>query len=186
MLFTTLISVIYNTNKKGRHSSSLVASTGQASDPIRSVATLLSPVFLLNSRHPLFRDTLPIVDVKRLSFSCQRLAKRYHIDRLMIYRAPLLPKLRGQFAEFLQHSCLYHLGLLDLSTSVGLGTVGASNLTSHRYQSLIGNSTGLQDPQLVIFAKQSGKVTSKWDADVFNAHPQVVSCGSWGYVNIRC
>lgn len=40
-------------------------------------------------------------------------------------RAPLFPKLRGQFAEFLQHSCLYHLGLLDLSTSVGLGTVDA-------------------------------------------------------------
>ena len=97
----------------------------------------------------------------------------------MIYRAPLLPKLRGQFAEFLQHSCLYHLGLLDLSTSVGLGTVGASNLTSH-------HCTGLQDPQLVIFAKQLGKVTSKWDADVFDAHPQVVSCRSWGYVNIRC
>ena len=40
-------------------------------------------------------------------------------------RAPLFPKLRGQFAEFLQHSCLYHLGLLDLSTSVGLSTVNA-------------------------------------------------------------
>ena len=40
-------------------------------------------------------------------------------------RAPLFPKLRGQFAEFLQHSCLYHLGLLDLSTSVGLSTVDA-------------------------------------------------------------
>ena len=44
---------------KCRHPSPLVASTGQASDPIRRVATLLSPVFLLNSRHPLFCDTLP-------------------------------------------------------------------------------------------------------------------------------
>ena len=48
----------YAIGSKCRHPSPLVASTGQASDPIRRVATLLSPVFLLNSRHPLFCDTL--------------------------------------------------------------------------------------------------------------------------------
>jgi hypothetical protein len=36
-------------------------------------------------------------------------------------RGPLLPKLRGQFAEFLQHHSLKRLGILYLSTCVGLG-----------------------------------------------------------------
>lgn len=36
-------------------------------------------------------------------------------------RVPLIPKLRGQFAEFLQHHSLKRLGILYLSTSVGLG-----------------------------------------------------------------
>ncbi len=35
--------------------------------------------------------------------------------------APLLPKLRGQFAEFLRESCLAHLGILYLTTCVGFG-----------------------------------------------------------------
>ena len=34
---------------------------------------------------------------------------------------PLLPKLRGHFAEFLQHSSLKRLGILYQSTCVGLG-----------------------------------------------------------------
>ncbi len=34
--------------------------------------------------------------------------------------APLLPKLRGQFAEFLDGGSLVHLGLLDQPTCVGL------------------------------------------------------------------
>ena len=35
--------------------------------------------------------------------------------------APLLPKLRGYFAEFLNHSSLVRLGILYLTTCVGLG-----------------------------------------------------------------
>src|SRR3972149_87999 len=35
--------------------------------------------------------------------------------------APLLPKLRGNFAEFLDHGSLARLGILNLSTCVGLG-----------------------------------------------------------------
>ena len=35
-------------------------------------------------------------------------------------RAPLLPKLRGHFAEFLRESYLAPLGLLDLPTCVSL------------------------------------------------------------------
>ena len=34
---------------------------------------------------------------------------------------PLLPKLRGQFAEFLQHRSLKRLGMLYQSTCVGFG-----------------------------------------------------------------
>lgn len=35
--------------------------------------------------------------------------------------APLLPKLRGHFAEFLNHSSPERLGILYLTTCVGLG-----------------------------------------------------------------
>ena len=35
--------------------------------------------------------------------------------------APLIPKLRGHFAEFLNHGYLDHLGILYLTTCVGLG-----------------------------------------------------------------
>ncbi len=34
---------------------------------------------------------------------------------------PLLPKLRGQFAEFLRHRSLKHLGMLNQPTCVGFG-----------------------------------------------------------------
>ena len=37
--------------------------------------------------------------------------------------APLLPKLRGQFAEFLNKSSLARLRIFILSTCVGFGTV---------------------------------------------------------------
>ncbi len=37
------------------------------------------------------------------------------------YQGPLIPKLRGQFAEFLQHRSLKRLGILYQSTCVGLG-----------------------------------------------------------------
>ena len=36
--------------------------------------------------------------------------------------APLLPKLRGNFAEFLNEGFLDHLGILYLPTCVGFGT----------------------------------------------------------------
>ncbi len=40
--------------------------------------------------------------------------------RLHAYAAPLLPKVRGQFAEFLSEGSLVHLSLLDQPTCVGL------------------------------------------------------------------
>jgi hypothetical protein len=44
--------------------------------------------------------------------------------------APLIPKLRGYFAEFLNKISLVHLGILNLSTSVGL-RYGYLNLYHH-------------------------------------------------------
>ena len=41
--------------------------------------------------------------------------------------APLIPKLRGNFAEFLNEGYLDHLSVLHLPTCVGFGT-GTSNL----------------------------------------------------------
>jgi hypothetical protein len=37
-------------------------------------------------------------------------------------QAPLIPKLRGHFAEFLNNSSLAHLSILNPSTCVGFGT----------------------------------------------------------------
>ncbi len=93
------LSKISNDEHQG-YPSLLVTSTGQASDPIHDITILLSPVFLINSRHPLFCAT-----------------------PMFLVGALLIPKLRSQFAEFLQHGCLYRLGLLNQFTSVGLGTV---------------------------------------------------------------
>ena len=43
------------------------------------------------------------------------------------YQVPLIPKLRGYFAEFLHHDSLDRLGILYLSTCVGLGYGRLSN-----------------------------------------------------------
>ena len=44
-----------------------------------------------------------------------------HLSLVAQRKAPLIPKLRGQFAEFLQHHSLKHLGIFYQSTSVGFG-----------------------------------------------------------------
>ena len=44
-----------------------------------------------------------------------------HLYLVAQIQAPLLPKLRGQFAEFLQHRSLKRLSMLYLPTCVGLG-----------------------------------------------------------------
>ena len=63
------------------------------------------PVFLINSRFPLFSAT-----PQRLTpQGCSRRG------------APLLPKLRGHFAEFLNHSSPERLSIFNLTTCVGLG-----------------------------------------------------------------
>ena len=62
-------------------------------------------MFLVNSRFPLVSATL--------APSPQRVR--------MWARVPLLPKLRGHFAEFLDRDSLDRLGILYLITCVGLG-----------------------------------------------------------------
>ena len=44
-----------------------------------------------------------------------------HLFKVALKKVPLLPKLRGQFAEFLQHHSLKRLSILYSSTSVGFG-----------------------------------------------------------------
>ena len=63
-----------------------------------------SPVFLINSR-------LCLVSATTLS----------SYSLIFTRVAPLLPKLRGQLAEFLNDSSPAHLSLLSQSTCVGLG-----------------------------------------------------------------
>ena len=62
-------------------------------------------MFLINSRFPLVSAALA----------------RSHQQVVSTVGAPLLPKLRGHFAEFLNHDSLDRLSILYLITCVGLG-----------------------------------------------------------------
>ena len=44
-----------------------------------------------------------------------------HHPKVALWVVPLLPKLQGQFAEFLQHHSLKRLNIFNMSTCVGLG-----------------------------------------------------------------
>ena len=74
------------------------------SGPIHPLTCLQSPVFLLNSRLRLFTAATSGSTRKGLYPNV----------------APLLPKLRGEFAEFLSKRSLARLGILSLPTCVGL------------------------------------------------------------------
>lgn len=63
------------------------------------------PVFLINSRFPLFSAT----------------PQRFQPLGPSRREAPLLPKLRGHFAEFLNHSSPARLSIFYLTTCVGYG-----------------------------------------------------------------
>eukprot|EP00828_Plagiopyla_frontata_P025772 TRINITY_DN330_c0_g2_i4.p2 TRINITY_DN330_c0_g2~~TRINITY_DN330_c0_g2_i4.p2 ORF type:complete len:210 (+),score=-33.49 TRINITY_DN330_c0_g2_i4:377-1006(+) len=78
--------------------------TGQVSVPIRRLTTWQRPVFLVNSRQGLFTAA---------SFSST--SKWLHL-----LLAPLLPKLRGHFAQFLYQGSLERLRILSSPTCVGL------------------------------------------------------------------
>jgi hypothetical protein len=68
---------------------------------------------------------------------------RSHREGVHASGAPLLPKLRGQFAEFLDGGSLVHLGMLYLPTCVGL-----------RY--------GRCHPWLEAFLGSSGSIPAAW------------------------
>ena len=72
---------------------------------IHRLTTSHAPVFLINSR-------LPLVSAALTPSTLQ--------ERLRV-RAPLLPKLRGHFAEFLNYDSLDRLSILYLTTCVGFG-----------------------------------------------------------------
>jgi hypothetical protein len=72
---------------------------------IRRLAALHAPVFLVNSR-------LALVSAASSGFRREAVHPT---------EAPLLPKLRGQFAEFLNQSSPDRLSILYLPTCVGLG-----------------------------------------------------------------
>ena len=57
--------------------------------------------------------------------------------------APLLPKLRGHFAEFLNHSYLDRLSILYLTTCVGLGYGPCNN----SLEAFLGSIGSLNSPQ---------------------------------------
>lgn len=57
--------------------------------------------------------------------------------------APLLPKLRGQFAEFLNHSSPDRLGILYLTTCVGFGY----GPCTHSLEAFLGSMGSLTSPQ---------------------------------------
>src|SRR4029077_20269412 len=79
---------------------------GQASAPIRRLSTSQRPVFLVNSR------------LGRFTAAPSSSAR----EGLHSTGAPLLPKLRGHFAEFLNEGSSDRLGILYLPTCVGFGT----------------------------------------------------------------
>src|SRR5699024_9276894 len=81
------------------------SSTGQESVRIHRLTTSHGPVFLINSRFPQFSAT----------------HTRSPPRRRITLKAPLLPKLRGHFAEFLNHDSLDRLSILYLITCVGFG-----------------------------------------------------------------
>jgi hypothetical protein len=63
---------------------------------------------------------------------------------------PLLPKLRGHFAEFLNHSSLDRLGILYLTTCVGLGYGPCMN----SLEAFLGSIGSLNSPQRVRIKSQ--------------------------------
>src|SRR6185503_16823569 len=76
------------------------------SAPIRRLSTLQRPVFLVNSRLDLFTAA-----------PSGSTGKRLHPTGAL-----LLPKLRSNFAEFLNEGYLDHLSILYLPTCVGFDT----------------------------------------------------------------
>lgn len=95
-------------------------------------------MFLVNSRFPLVSAALI----------------RSEEQVLFTVRAPLLPKLRGHFAEFLNHDSLDRLSILYLITCVGFGY----GRLEPRVDAFLGSIGSLNPPQ--------GGVPSRLSLDV--------------------
>ena len=109
-------------------------------------------------------------------------------------RAPLIPKLRGDFAEFLNEGYLDHLSILYLSTCVGFGT-GTPHLPrrfSRRHGLRNFGPAGLGIPSQVYDRRISLPValrgcprsTNAWDPLSYPVPPSVIAVGTW-YRNIN-
>ncbi len=70
---------------------------------------------------------------------------------------PLLPKLRGQFAEFLNHSSLDRLSILYLTTCVGLGYGPCTN----SLEAFLGSIGSQNSPQRLRITSQAS-----WNTDL--------------------
>ena len=84
-------------------------------------------MFLVNSRFSLVSATTP----------------SSHREGCSPGMVPLLPKLRGHFAEFLNHSYLDRLSILYLTTCVGLGYGPCNN----SLEAFLGSIGSLNSPQ---------------------------------------
>lgn len=71
--------------------------------------------------------------------------------------APLLPKLRGHFAEFLNHSSPDRLGILYLTTCVGLGY----GPCMHSLEAFLGSIGSPSSPQTA-----THHVSASWNTDL--------------------
>ena len=108
--------------------------------------------------------------------------------------APLLPKLRGHFAEFLFEGSSDHLGILYLPTCVGFGT-GTSNLPRrfsrrHGFKDfgLLASASrlGLCEGRIYLSLALRGypRSTIAWVLLAYPVPPLVIAVGTW-YRNIN-
>jgi hypothetical protein len=109
--------------------------------------------------------------------------------------APLLPKVRGHFAEFLNEGSSDRLGILYLPTCVGFGT-GTSNLPRrfsrrHGFKDFTpcGGSASrlrLDDRRIFLSVALRGypRTTVAWDPLAYPVPPSVIAVGTW-YRNIN-
>ena len=109
--------------------------------------------------------------------------------------APLLPKLRGHFAEFLNEGSSDHLGILYLPTCVGFGT-GTSNLPRrfsrrHGFKNfgLLQASASrlrLNGRRIYLSPALHGypRSTIAWVSLAYPVPPSVIAVGTW-YRNIN-
>jgi hypothetical protein len=137
-------------------------------------------VFLVNSRHPHFSAT-----------SLGSKSKFLHLTE-----AHLLPKLRCQFAEFLNQSSLERLGILTPPTCVGLqydhrtdsleaflGSMGSTSLrdkVSPHHFSVLNKRTDL--PALSTYQLEPGRPTPGWPTLL---RPPITQTPIWWYRNIN-